>query len=169
MPNPRFDLEDLDDGSTPTALKEAILDLMLSWPKLEYGLVCWIAFALQVTPSETAIALGAMSNRNKIERLKALYTHRDDAEASALLKQLAKEHQEFSRIRNTIAHALLLGASKGKPDAAYFLSTRAVPDERGFMEVARIDMSSFQEARTFALARALSIRSFLQSRGADVD
>jgi hypothetical protein len=169
MPIPRFDTEDLDDGPSPPVLKEAILDLMLSWPKLEHGLTYWIAFAQGVAVSDAAAALGTMSNRNKIKKLTGLYAHRDDQKAVELLANVAKEHETFARVRNTVAHAMLMGTSRSEPNTAYFLTTMAVPDEQGFMEVRRLAFSSFKEARDFAIERAMNIRHLLKSRGADVD
>jgi hypothetical protein len=169
MPSPKFNAEDVDDKPAPD-LRELILDLMLSWPELEYGLACWIAFALKVRPSEAAIMLGTANNRTKIDKLKALYEHRGgDQQAVALLKQIAKEYKAFADVRNTIAHAMLLGTSKTNPNTAYFLTTRAVPDEHGFMVVKAIDFRSLKEAQDLAFERAMNIREMLKARGAEVD
>ena len=168
-PRPQFDLADLEEGATPEALRDLILDLMLSWPKLEYALTVWISVAEQVTVSVAASALGTMSNGNKIRKLAGLYALRDDQEAAELLAKVAKEHEVFARVRNTVAHAMLIGTSKSEPEDAYFLTTRAVPNEQGFMEVRRLEFSNFKEARDFAIERSINIRDLLKARGADVD
>jgi hypothetical protein len=166
---PRFDPDDVDEGPAPTELNDLILDLMLSWPKLEFGLTIWISFAQGVPVSEAAEALGTMSNRDKLKRLKDLRTHRDDQEAKDLLRDISKEHEVFAQVRNTVAHAMLIGTSRSKPDDAYFLTTRAMPGEQGFMEVRRLAFSNFEEARHFAIERAKDIRGLLKARGVDVD
>ncbi len=168
-PVARFEIDDLNEHDTPEVLKDLILDLMLSWPKLEYGLTIWIAFVQGVPVSEVAAALGTMSNRDKLKRLKALYAHRDDQEAIDLLRAITKEHEVFARVRKTIAHAMLIGTSKSQQDDAYFLTTRAMPGEQGFMEVRQLAFSNFEEARHFAIERALDVRALLKARGAAVD
>jgi hypothetical protein len=167
-PNPEFDATDVDD-SPSAELRELIVDLMLAWPKLELGLTYWIAFALGVRASECSIILGAMDTRSKIDKLKALYAHRNHDDLAELLKVISKEHREFSDVRNTIAHAMLMGTSKTKARAAYFLTTRAVPDEYGFMFVRRFDFDSFKEAREFAIHNAMKINELLKTHGAIID
>ena len=143
---------------------------IIAWPYLEIGLTNWIAFALNVRISETAILLGAMDTRNKLDKLKALYVHRNsDKEAVALLKEMAKEHKAHADIRNTIAHAMTLGSSLTDSQCVYFLTSRAVPDEHGFMSVLRFHARDFADAREFAISRAADIRNLLKARGVEVE
>lgn len=168
---PRFQLDDLNEDPTPALeeVKELILDLILVWPNLEYGLTCWIAFAKGVPVSQAAKELGTRSNRDRIRELNKLYAQMNDAEAAALLLNIGEEHESFVHVRNTVAHALLVGTSKSKPQTAYFLTTRAVPEEHGFMEIRGLAFSSFKEAREFAIGRAANIRDLLRARGVEVD
>ncbi len=169
MPRHQLDRADLVPKPVSRRLREAILKPILAWPYLEIGLAYWIGFALGVRASEAAILIGAMDTRNKIDKLRALYVHRKDKEAVALLKEITKEHGEHVKIRNTIAHAMLMGSSREDPDCAYFLTSRADPHEHGFMVVSRYSISSFEAAEEFALSRSMDICNLLRARGVEVE
>lgn len=164
-----FESDDLDQDNAPSELREAILDLMLAWPMLEYAFTIWIAFMQGVPVSKAAAELGFMGNAARLKKLENLYADNDDAEAVGLLQRVVQEHIEFSGVRNTVAHAMLIGTSKSKPDDAYFLTTRDFPNEQGFMEVRRLAFDSFTEARAFAMERSMNIRDLLKARGVEVD
>ena len=142
-----------------------MLNVVLAWPKLEIGLTYWISLAIKLRPSETGILLGVMDTKSRINKLKALYTHRNDKEAVTLLKTISKEHETHSEVRNIIAHAQLLGASKAVRTDAYFLTSRAIPDRHGFMVIERVNCDEMNAAARFATNRAKDIRALLKARG----
>ena len=74
-----------------------MLNVVMAWPKLEIGLTYWISLAICLRPSETGILLGAMDTKSRINKLKALYLHRNDKDAVALLKRIATEHETLLR------------------------------------------------------------------------
>lgn len=160
-----FNHDDVAARPHPKALMEAVLNLIVTWPELEIGLTYWISLAINLRPSETGILLGAMDTKTKINKLKALYAHRGDREAAKLLKDIAKEHKEHADVRNTIAHAKLLGASKANPDEAYFLTSMAIPDQHGFMEISRLSVADLRAAERFAKDRSKDILALLKARG----
>jgi hypothetical protein len=166
---PHFDPSDVDDGPMPEELGDLMLDLMLSWPLLEMGFTQWIAFARGVPISEAAAEIGTKSNVAKLKELKDLYASKADPQAAALLSVVVKEYEEFARVRNRVAHGKYLGTSKSKANTAYFLTTRAVPKQQGFMEVAAMAFSNFKEARAFAIQRSRSILDLLAARGVKFD
>jgi len=127
--------------------------LMLTWPKLEYSLTIWIAFAQGVAVSQAAAELGLANNGQRLNKLKKLYAGHNDQEATELLRRITEEHELFARVRNAVAHAMLIGTSLSEPDSARFLTTRAVPGTQGFMEVCAISFSSFKEEAQFFARR----------------
>ena len=160
-----FDEKDVAPKPYPKELTDAILNVILAWPVLESALTFWISEAIKVRPSETGILLGAMETRTKIDKLKSLYAHRKDKEAAALLKELSKAHRAHVDIRNTLAHAQILGASKFKPKEAYFMTSRAVPEQHGFMVVLRVPIEDMVAAARFAKDSSRDIRALLKVRG----
>lgn len=164
----KHDPDDIAPKPHPPKLMDAILDVIIAWPVLETSLTYWISLALNIRPSETGILLGAMDTRTKIDKLDALYAHRKNTEEETLLKKLSSGHKEHVKVRNTIAHAQLLGSSKRKPDEMYFLTSRAVPDEYGFMVILRVPLADMENAARFARDSSADIRALLKARGLEV-
>jgi hypothetical protein len=170
MPVKPFDPHDVAPEPHPQNLLSAIAEVILAWPLLEIGLTNWIGYAISVRPSETGILLGVMDTKSKINKLKALYVHRNaDKEATQFLRTLSKEHENHAKVRNTLAHAILLGASISAPDDAYFMTSQAVPDQHGFMMIHRLSLSELGATAAFARGRAVDIKKLLKTRGAEVE
>ena len=70
-----LDASDIADKPHPKRFTNAMLNVVLAWPKLEIGLTYWISLAIKLRPSETGILLGSHGHEITHQQAQgALYT-----------------------------------------------------------------------------------------------
>lgn len=146
----RFDLNRLEP-EIDQAARDAMLDVILAFARLDTFISRWMAGAFGTTPDATVILMGNMDTRNKLDKLKALYQHFGRKEGAAMVEALTKAHGNHVPIRNTIAHVACVGRIKDAPDKIAFSAVKRVKDTPGYTFVDVLSLGQMRDASAFAM------------------
>lgn len=146
----RFDLANLDQTIEQPA-RDAMLDVILTWARLDTLISKWMSVAFGTTPDATVILMGNMATKNKIEKLKALYLHFGFKSEADRIGNLLNAHAEHADLRNTIAHVACMGQIKGDPQKVVFQAIKRIKSEPGHTFVEVIHLDQMRAAAEFAL------------------
>lgn len=145
-----------DLSSELTALaEERIRSLMRCWPLLELSATDWLIFEAGMDHAVGRIVLGNMDLKTKLERLKAIHTHRKKKKDRADVTALIKDHRKHSDVRNVVAHCPVLGMSEDQ-DSVLFVRNRVIP-ETELIDVEAVSLQKILDASIFASTAGITL------------
>jgi hypothetical protein len=157
----QFPLDKLDRKISQPA-RDAMLDVILAWARLDSFMSKWMSVAFGTSPDATVILMGNMSTQAKLTKLKGLYGHFGFQSEAVRIAALEKEHLRHVDVRNAIAHVSCVGQMIGDANKVVFMAIKRIKAMPGhtFVEVVHLDQMT--AATDFALGACKNIEQIIE-------
>ncbi|MBU0555637.1 MAG: hypothetical protein KKD64_13240 [Alphaproteobacteria bacterium] len=133
----------------PFAVREVLLDVILTWANLEMVTGFFVAQVLELNPDEGADKFGRKEIADKLKRASKALQEAGNLELAKQITEIANAYPEKALLRRRIAHSKCAGVRKSLPDRVVFLPyEREGPPEHLALEV--IHISKFNDAVEWA-------------------
>lgn len=163
--NPFADFKpELVDPTIPEPFKEAMLELILIWAKLDTGLGLLSALYFGMDPTAGAIIFNRMRVSERLHRVRALQVELGRTELAAQIKRIQRSYEAHSKPRNLIAHAYCAGIYKsGQDDLLVFMPFEA-EGGHGQLCIEGLTLKHMQRATEWGERTEANVKQMLASR-----
>jgi len=127
-----------------------MLDLILTWARLDTACSIWVTLAFGMCTDSGPILLGNMDMKTKLDRLKALAAHHDLKPTAKSIANLQKIVAHYVPLRNAIAHSMLTGERISKPGTIVFSPLKPAPGILEHMLIHEVTVQAMKNATVFA-------------------